>query len=152
MKPKSLALGLILTLTSVAGCAAHAAAGPPAEVSICVEPAWASAGIAPQVRTDGAWIGALASQVVHLRGRPDERRDNLWIYRSSPSPGTLEVLRFSGPRVSSVTLLPGADERPLCGSDPSSLTASNGPGSGDARGSRVPEGRAILAVRGASGL
>lgn len=109
-----LALTALFASVFAFGCAQHAAVAPETEVRRCVEPGWASARIAPQVRTEGAWIGADASQVVHLRGKPDERRENLWLYRSSPAPGALEVLRFSGPRVVSVSVLPGADAHPLC--------------------------------------
>jgi hypothetical protein len=54
--------------------------------------------------------------IVRLHGLPDERRDNLWLYRSSPTPGALEVLRFAGPRVVSVSVLPAAYDAPLCSS------------------------------------
>jgi hypothetical protein len=109
-----LALKALFASVFAFGCAQHATVAPETEVHRCVGPGWASARIAPHVRTEGAWIGADASQVVHLRGKPDERREHLWLYRSSPAPGALEVLRFSGPRVVSVSVLPGADPHPLC--------------------------------------
>jgi len=116
--PRGIGLAALLTTFSTFGCARQAPRDPSTEVRMCVDPAASgSSGITPQVRTDGAWIGASASQVIHLRGKPDERRGSLWLYQASPSPGTMEVLRFSGARVVSVSVLPGADAAPLCASD-----------------------------------
>jgi hypothetical protein len=128
------ALGLLFILSALmVGCGQRPAAAPSTEVRICVEPHWWSSAITPHVRTRGPWIDAEASEVVHLRGRPDERRGNLWFYRESPAPGALEVFRFAGPRVVSVSVLPGADSQPLCG------TESDAPeGSGESARLRMP--------------
>jgi hypothetical protein len=97
------------------GCAARSTrAALPAGSAQCAGSMRSASQLTPGTRTDGPWVGSSKSDVVRVRGLPDERRDDLWLYRASPAPGALEILRFSGPRVVSVSRLRGS---PTCGLD-----------------------------------
>jgi hypothetical protein len=109
-------LGASLVVLCQAGCAVQPT---PARASLAVGSCTPTERSASQLtrltRTDGEWVGASKTDVVRLRGRPDERRQDLWFYGAPGGAGAAEVLRFSGPRVVSVTAVPAAGDCALDG-------------------------------------
>lgn len=102
----------LLAVTGQLGCAARPMhATLPAESGECAASTLSASELTPHTWTDGPWVGSSKADVMRVRGLPDERRDDLWLYRGSPAQGALEVLRFSGPRVVSVSQLLGG---PVC--------------------------------------